>query len=73
MQVVRPDGSRMIDPPPLPADQRDGPTHFLSTVVNRSEVTPFCSANVGVDVQEVIAAAQRSAATGARVELPLLK
>ena len=73
VQVVTSDGSRMIDPPPLPADQRDGPTHFLSTVVNRSEVTPFCSANVGVDVQEVIAAAQRSAATGARVELPLLR
>jgi predicted dehydrogenase len=71
VQVVSPDGSRMIDPPPLPADQRDGPTHFLSTLRDGGDVTPFCSADVGVDVQEVIAAAQRSAATGARVELPL--
>jgi len=70
VQVITPDGSRMIDPPPLPADQRDGPTHFLSTLVGRGDVTPFCSPHVGVDVQEIIAAAQRSAATGARVELP---
>jgi predicted dehydrogenase len=71
VQVVTPAGSRMIDPPPLPAEERDGPTHFLSRVASRGEVTPFCSADVGADVQEVIAAAQRSAATGVRVELPL--
>jgi predicted dehydrogenase len=71
VQVVTPDGSRTIDPPPLPADQRDGPTHFLSSLAARGDVTPFCSPDVGVDVQEVIAAAQRSAATGARVELSL--
>jgi hypothetical protein len=34
-------------------------------------VTPFCAAKTGCDVQEVIAAAQRSVATGCRVELPL--
>ncbi len=71
VQIVTADGARMIDPPPLPADEHDAPTHFLSRVATRGEVTPFCSADVGADVQEVIAAAQRSAAAGVRVALPL--
>jgi len=35
------------------------------------DVTGFCAADVGCDVQEVIAAGQRSSATGRRVDLPL--
>ncbi|HEX5813684.1 MAG TPA: hypothetical protein VF010_00025, partial [Methylomirabilota bacterium] len=65
------DGSRVLDPPPLPADQPDGPTHFLACVRDGREIERFCAADVGCDVQEVIAAAQRSSATGRRVELPL--
>jgi predicted dehydrogenase len=71
VQIVTADDSRFVDPPPLPPDQRDGPTHFLSRVGGSGDITPFCRAEVGTDVQEVIAAAQRSAATGARVALPL--
>jgi predicted dehydrogenase len=71
VQVLTPDGSRVVDPPPLPADERDGPTHFLTRLASGRPVTPFCAAKTGCDVQEVIAAAQRSVATGCRVELPL--
>lgn len=71
VQIVTADGSRFVDPPPLPPDERDGPTHFLSRVAGGGAVTPFCAPDVGCDVQEVIAAAQRSASTGQRVELPL--
>jgi predicted dehydrogenase len=71
VQVVTTEGSRFVDPPALPSDQRDGPTHFLASVAGGREVTPFCAAEVGCDVQEVIAAAQRSSANGRRVALPL--
>ena len=71
VQLVTADGSRFVDPPPLPPDERDGPTHFLSRVATGGEVTSFCAPDVGADVQEVIAAAQRSSATGRRVDLPL--
>jgi predicted dehydrogenase len=71
VQVVTPAGSRFIDPPPLAPDERDGPTHFLSCLSSGRDVTGFCAAEVGRDVQEVLAAAQRSSATGRRVELPL--
>jgi predicted dehydrogenase len=69
VQVVASRGSRDIDPPALPPEQRDGPTHFLSVVSAGREVTPFCAADVGYDVQDVIAAAQRSSATGRGVGL----
>jgi len=72
VQIVTAEGSRFVDPPPLPPEQRDGPTHFLTRVATGGDVTPFCSPDVGCDVQEVIAAAQRSAGTGQRVELPLV-
>ena len=71
VQLVTADGARFVDPPPLPADERDGPTHFLTCVSTGREVTEFCSAPVGCDVQEVIAAGLRAAASGGRVPLPL--
>ena len=71
VQVVSPEGSRFLDPPPLGPDERDGPTHFLACVSAGRDVTGFCAADVGCDVQEVIAAGQRSSATGRRVDLPL--
>ena len=71
VQIVTADGSRDLAPPALPADERDGPTHFLSRIAGSGEITPFCAADVGADAQEVIAAAQRSAASGLRVALPL--
>jgi predicted dehydrogenase len=71
VQLVTADGARLIDPPALPAEERDGPTHFLAALASGRPVTEFCAAETGADVQEIIAAAQRSSATGRRVELPL--
>src|SRR5690349_14609054 len=71
LQIATSDGSRIIEPPPLPPDERDGPTHFLACVAGERAVTEFCSADVGSDVQEVIAAGLRSSEIGHRVELPL--
>jgi len=71
VQLVTRDGSRIVDPPPLPPSERDGPTHFLSCASAGRAVTGFCAADVGCDVQEVIAAGQRASAMGRRVELPL--
>jgi predicted dehydrogenase len=72
IQIVTPDGGRFVDPPPLAPDQSDGPTHFLASLRTGREPTSFCAAEVGCDAQEVIAAAQRSAADGRRVPLPLV-
>lgn len=71
VQIVTSDGSRVVEPPALPAEEQDGPTHFLSTLRRGGAVTPFCAADVGCDVQEIIAAAQRASASGQRVALPL--
>jgi len=71
IQIVTADGSRVVEPPPLPAAERDGPTHFLSAVAGSGEVTGFCAADVGADVQEIIAAALRASEAGRRVDLPL--
>ena len=70
VQIVTAAGSRMVDPPPLPADERDGPSYFLACVRERRAITGPCAADVGRDVQEVLDAALRSAASGRRVELP---
>jgi predicted dehydrogenase len=71
VELVTAEGSRIVDPPPLPADQRDGPTHFLACVRTGAAPVDFAAAEVGCAVQEVIAAAQQAAATGRRVALPL--
>ena len=70
VQVVTAAGSRMVDPPPLPEAERDGPTWFLTCVREGRPITGPCAAEVGRDVQEVLDAALRSAASGHRVELP---
>jgi predicted dehydrogenase len=70
VQIVTAAGSRMVDPPALPADERDGPSYFLACVRERRAITGPCAADVGRDVQEVLDAALRSAASGRRVELP---
>jgi predicted dehydrogenase len=71
VQLVTPSGSRFVEPPPLPPDERDGPTHFLSCLRARGEVTDLCAADVGRDVQEVITAALHSSAHRRVVPLPL--
>ncbi len=69
VQVVTPDGARVIEPPALPDDERDGSTHFLAAIAAGRPVTPFCAPDISGDVQAVLAAALESAATGRRVAL----
>jgi predicted dehydrogenase len=69
VQVVTAAGSRDLEPPPLPDGERDGPSYFLTCVREGRAVTGPCAADVGRDVQEVLDAALRSAASGRRVEL----
>jgi predicted dehydrogenase len=64
-------GSRVLEPPALPLDQRDGPTHFLSRLRDGCELTELCGAEVGRDVQEVIEAALQSSRHRRVVALPL--
>ena len=71
VQLVTTSGSRVLDPPPLAPDQRDGPTHFLSRLRTGGDVTDLCAADIGRDVQEVITAALRSSESGRPVALPL--
>jgi len=71
VQLVTPSGSRILEPPPLPPDQRDGPTHFLARLRDGCELTELCGAEVGRDVQEVISAALQSSAYRRAVPLPL--
>jgi len=69
VQIVTAAGSRDVEPPPLPEGERDGPSYFLTCVREGRPVTGPCAAEVGRDVQEVLDAALRSAASGRRVEL----
>src|SRR5262249_62256787 len=71
VELITAAGSRFVERPALAADERDGPTHFLSCVSAGRDVTEFCAADVGCDVQETLAAALRSAETGQRVALPI--
>jgi predicted dehydrogenase len=71
VELVTSAGSRFVERPALPPDERDGPTHFLACVDAVREVTEFCTADVGCDVQEMLAAALRSIATGRQMTLPL--
>jgi predicted dehydrogenase len=69
VQIVTSAGSRVVHPPPLPDSERDAPTYFLTCVRKGRPVTGPCAADVGRDVQEVLDAALRSAASGRRVEM----
>src|SRR3989454_980238 len=40
VQLVGPDGGRIVEPPALPAEERDGPTHFLPCVRAGRQGTP---------------------------------
>jgi predicted dehydrogenase len=70
VQVVTDSGSETVEPPPLPADERDGPTYFLTCLRAGRPVEGLCAPGVGRDVQEVLEAALRASATGRAVELP---
>jgi predicted dehydrogenase len=71
VRLVTGERSETLEPPPLPADERDGPTYFLTRVRAGRPIEGLCAPDVGRDVQEVLAAALQSAATGREVPLPL--
>lgn len=71
VQLVTAEGSQVVDPPPLPPDERDGPTYFLSRIRDGRAVEGLCAPEMGRDVQEVLAAALLSSRTGRSVALPL--
>jgi predicted dehydrogenase len=70
VEIATGEGSRVVEPPPLPADERDGPTYFLSRVRAGRPVEGLCTPDVGRDVQEVLEAALQSSRTGRGVALP---
>ena len=71
VELVTAGGSQTIEPPPLPSDERDGPTHFLTCLRTGRPVEGLCAPDVGRDVQEVLEAGLRASATGCEVRLPL--
>jgi predicted dehydrogenase len=69
IEIVTREGSRMVEPPPLPADATDGPTYFLTRVRDKRPIEGLLSPTLGRDVQEVLAAALWSSSSGREVRL----
>lgn len=70
IQLADMDGQERLEPPPLPADEQDGPGYFLSRLRDGRPITGLCAPEVGRDAQAILAAALESAATGREVRLP---
>ena len=70
VQVVAGADSRVVEPPPLPPDERDGVTYFLTRIRAGRPIEGLCAPIIGRDAQEVLAAALESSATGRTVPLP---
>ena len=70
VQIVRGDGAETIEPPALPAGERDGVSYFLARLSDGRPIEGLCAPAVGRDVQEILAAALESSATGRTVSLP---
>ena len=70
VQIVRGDGAETIEPPALPAGERDGVSYFLTRLRDGRPIEGLCAPAVGRDVQEILAAALESSATGRTVSLP---
>ena len=70
VEIATGEGSTVVEPPPLPDDERDGTTHFLTRLRAGRPVEGLCSPDVGRDVQEVLSAALLSSRTGRSVALP---
>jgi predicted dehydrogenase len=69
VEIVTREGSRMVEPPSLPADATDGPTYFLTRVRDRRPIEGLLTPTLGRDVQEVLAAALWSSSSGREVTL----
>ena len=71
VEIVTAAGSEIVEPPPLPSDERDGPTYFLTCLRAGRPIEGLCAPDVGRDVQEILEAALRASATGRDVQLPV--
>jgi predicted dehydrogenase len=69
IEIVTREGSRMVEPPPLPPDATDGPTYFLTRLRDKHPVEGLLSPTLGRDVQEVLSAALWSSSSGREVIL----
>jgi predicted dehydrogenase len=70
VQIVRVDGGETIEPPALPAGERDGVSYFLARLRDGRPIEGLCAPAVGRDVQEILAAALESSSTGRTISLP---
>jgi predicted dehydrogenase len=70
VQIIRGDGSETLEPPALPEGERDGVSCFLARLHDGRPIEGLCAPAVGRDVQEILAAALQSSATGRTVSLP---
>jgi predicted dehydrogenase len=70
VQLATSNSSETIEPPALPADERDGVTYFLSRLRAGRPIEGLGAPEIGRDVQEILTAALRSSATGQAVALP---
>lgn len=62
-------GVAWVDPPPLPAEEQDGVSYFLSRLRAGQPIQGLCEPQVGRDVQAILAAALRASAEGRSVPL----
>ena len=69
IEISTSEGSRMIDPPPLPEDATNAPTYFLTRLRDGRPIEGLVSPALGRDVQEVLSAALWSADAGREVRL----
>ncbi len=72
VQLITADGrNETTNPPDLPADERDGPTYFLSRLRDGRPIEGLCAPEACRDTQEILEAALRSNAEGKQVALPV--
>lgn len=69
VQIVTRDRDEAVDPPPLPADGRDGPAYYLGRLRDGRPIEGLCAPELGRDVQEILGAALRSSGEGHEVSL----
>ncbi|MFN8525755.1 MAG: Gfo/Idh/MocA family oxidoreductase [Chloroflexota bacterium] len=69
VQLVTLDQNTTADPPDLPADERDGPTYFLTRVRDGRPIEGLCDPVAGVEAQRILDAAQRSVRESRTVHL----
>ena len=62
---------RIIEPPPLPAGERNAVEHFLARLADGQPFLPLASLQLGCDTQELLEAGLRAANEGREVRVPL--